>query len=171
MFRINDTHAIKLIARACIIEFVPKLHHCIADYTEDDKLKGGVLFTDYYSGGSAMIHMAGFRRNWVSKAMVYLAFDYPFRQLKVRKLMGMVPEYNIRALNADLHLGFKVEYLSPDVLGRADGVNGMYLVSMYREDCRWLNMPMPYIEYAPEELTNDIIQQVSAPIPAAGWLQ
>jgi hypothetical protein len=29
----------------------------------------------------------------------------------------------------------------------------MYLVSMYKKDCKWLEMPMLYIEYAPEELT------------------
>jgi hypothetical protein len=153
MIRINDVHAIKLIAHAAHIEFVPQLHHCIAEYDADDELKGGVLFTAYRVG-SVMIHMAGFRKNWVSRPMIYLAFDYPFRQLKVRKLIGMVPERNVTARNNDLHLGFKIEYLSPDVLGYEDGVNGMYLMSMYRDDCKWLNMRMPYIEYAPKSRTS-----------------
>jgi RimJ/RimL family protein N-acetyltransferase len=170
MIRIDDVHATKLIAASSFIEFVPRLHHCIADYSADDKLKGGVLFTDYHVG-SVMIHMAGFRKNWVSKAMVYLAFDYPFRQLKVKKLMGMVSERNIVARNADLHLGFKIEHLSPDVLGFEDGVNGMYLMSMYREDCRWLDMPMPYIEYAPDTRVGSISQLVKQELPAGTWMQ
>lgn len=155
MIRFNDVHAIKLIARACSVQFVPHIHHCIATYNDSDRLMGGVLFTDYY-GGSTMIHMAGFHPQWVNKAMVYLAFDYPFNQLKVRKLFGNVPEWNIKSRNNTLHLGFKVEYLVPDVFNRPDGVNGYYIMSMYREDCRWLKMKIPYIELAPETRMNRI---------------
>jgi hypothetical protein len=64
-----------------------------------------------------------------------------------------VPERNVVARNNNLHLGFKIEHLSHDVFNYDDGVNGMYLISMYKEDCKWLNMPMPFIEYAPEHLT------------------
>jgi hypothetical protein len=155
MIRFDDVHAVKLIAQACHIEFVPKLHHCIADYSANDWLKGGVLFTNY-RGGSVHIHMAGFCKNWVSKAMVYLAFDYPFNQLKVKKLFGQVPERNVVARNNDLHLGFKIEYLAEDVFDYPDGVNGMYLLSMSREECRWLDMKMPLIICAPQERTNNI---------------
>ena len=59
MIRINDVHATKLIAQASVIEFVPRLHHSIADYSAEDQLKGGVLFTNYRVG-SVAIHMAGF---------------------------------------------------------------------------------------------------------------
>ena len=155
MIRINDVHATKLIAQASQIEFVPKLHHCIADYSGNDQLKGGVLFTNYRVG-SVAIHMAGFRKNWVSKSMLYLAFHFPFRQLKVKKLFGMVPERNVEARNNDLHLGFKIEYMIDDVYGYEDGVNGMYLMSMRREDCKWLDMAMPFIEYAPDSLMGPI---------------
>ena len=50
MIRINDIHAIRLIAQAAEIEFVPKLHHCIATYSETDQLAGGVIFTNYRIG-------------------------------------------------------------------------------------------------------------------------
>ena len=155
MIRINDAHATRLIAQAAVIEFVPRLHHSIADYSVDDQLKGGVLFTNYRVG-SVGIHMAGFRKNWVSKAMLYLAFHFPFRQLKVKKLFGMVPERNVEARISDLKLGFKIEYLTHDVYGYEDGVNGMYLMSMTEVECKWLDMKMPFIEYAPEERTGHI---------------
>jgi hypothetical protein len=170
MFRVNDIHAVKLIGAASQVQFVPELHHCIADYNADDQLKGGVLFTDFLRG-SIMIHMAGFRKNWVSRGMVYLAFDYPFRQLKVNKLMGTVPERNFVARNNNLHLGFTIEHLSPDVFDHSDGVNGMYIMSMYRRDCRWLDMKMPFIEYAPEKRTNHFVKPVLADMPTAGRMQ
>ena len=155
MIRIDDVHATKLIAQAAEIEFIPRLHHCIADYSVEDQLKGGVLFTNYRVGSIA-IHMAGFRKNWVSKAMLYLAFHFPFRQLKVKKLFGTVPERNIEARNNDLKLGFKIEYMVESVYGYEDNVNGMYLMSMTEAECKWLNMKMPLIEYAPVERTGPI---------------
>jgi hypothetical protein len=156
MIRINDVHSIRLIAQAAQIEFVPKLHHCIATYDKSDRLAGGVIFTGYLSG-SVQIHMAGFQRNWVNKAIIYLAFNYPFVQLGVNKLFGLVPERNTVSRNNTLHLGFKVEYLTPDVFNYEDGVNGMYLVSMYKKDCKWLDMPMPFIDYAPDYLTGPVL--------------
>ena len=163
MIRINDVHATKMIAQASVIEFVPRIHHCIADYSVEDQLKGGVLFTNYRVG-SVAIHMAGFRKNWVSKAMLYLAFHFPFQQLKVKKLFGTVPERNVAARNSNLRLGFKVEYMTEDVYAHEDGVNGMYLMSMTKAECRWLDMKMPFIEYAPKERTGPI--QPLAALPA-----
>jgi hypothetical protein len=164
MIRINDVHSIRLIAQAAQIEYVPRLHHCIATYDKNDKLAGGVIFTNYLSG-SVQIHMAGFQRNWVNKAILYLAFNYPFVQLGVKKLFGLVPERNIAARNNDLHLGFKIEYLTHDVFNYDDGVNGMYLVSMYRQDCKWLKMRMPFIEYAPDHMTGPVRPIVPTPEP------
>ena len=45
-----------------------------------------ISITDYWgNGGSCQLHTACFNKRAVSKAMMYLAFDYPFRQLKVGK--------------------------------------------------------------------------------------
>lgn len=157
MIRIDDVHAIRLIAQAAHVQFVPRLHHCIASYDEQDRITGGVLFTDYWGNGSScQMHVACFNKHWASKAMLYLAFDYPFRQLGVKKVFGLVPEENVAARNFDLKLGFKIEYLVEDVFNNPVGLNGMYLLSMRKEDCKWLNMKMPYIEYAPLERTNNV---------------
>lgn len=153
MIRINDPHAIKLIMEAAHVQFVPKLHFCIADYDSNDNLRGGALYTDFW-GGSVMMHVAGFRPGWGSKAILWVAFDYPFNMLKVKKLFGMVPEWNWRSRHACLHIGFKMEYLVSDVFNFSHGINGMYLFSMRREDCKWLDMPKPRLEFAPPELTN-----------------
>lgn len=153
MIRINDVHAIKLLAKAATIQFVPTLHHCIARYSEGDKLMGGTLYTDYW-GGSVGCHFAGFAPNWINRELLWLGFDYPFNQLKVKKLFGLIPEWNVTSRNTALRLGFKIEYLAAGVFDFEHGVNGMYLMSMPREDCRWLKMPMPYIEYAPEDRTS-----------------
>jgi len=139
---------------AAHVQFVPQLHYAIADYDSNDYLRGGVLYTDIRSG-SVMMHVAGFRRYWASKSLLWLAFDYPFNMLKVKKIFAPVPEVNWRARHLDLHLGFKIECLLDDVYaGAYNDMNGMYVMSMKREDCRWLNMKRPSIVFASPEQTN-----------------
>ena len=169
MIRLNDVHAIKLIMEAAHVQFVPNMHFCIANYDAGDCLTGGVLYTDFW-GGSIMIHMAGFKPNWGSKALLWIAFDYPFNKLGVKKLFGLVPEWNWRSRNLTLHLGFEMEYLISDVFNMSSGVNGMHIFSMKREDCRWLNMPQPRIEIAPPERTNMLNMPLAA-MPTLGGIQ
>ena len=151
--RINDPHAIKIIMNATCVQFVPQLHFCIARYSESDKLMGGTLYTDYW-GGSVGCHFAGFAPGWINRELLWLGFDYPFNYLKVKKLFGTIRESNVQSRNVALRLGYKIEYLIEGVFNRPDGVNGMYLMSMLKEDCRWLDMPKPDIKFAPLERTN-----------------
>jgi hypothetical protein len=155
MIRFNDVHAIKLIAAACHVQFVPTLHHCIARYDRNDMLMGGVLYTDFL-GGSVQLHAAGFQRNWGNKQLLFLMFHYPFEQLGVKKIIGLVPEWNIRSRNATLNLGYRIEYKVDDVFNRPGLPNGMYIMSMLKADCRFLKMKLPYIDVAPPERTNRI---------------
>jgi len=155
MIRIDDVHSINCIAHAAKVQFVPHFHHCIADYDQNDILKGGALFTDW-NRGSILIHLAGFRPNWVSKALLYLGFHYPFVELGVKKVFGLVPESNVTARNVNLHLGFKIEILLADVFP-GEEYNGMYIMSMYAKDCRFLKMKPPLIALAPGELTSKIL--------------
>lgn len=153
MIRLNDVHATKLIAQTAVVQFVPSIHYCIADYDSHDCLRGGILYTDFW-GGSIMMHVAGFQPRWASKSLLWIAFDYPFMKLKVKKVYGIVPEWNWKARNFDVHLGFKIEYLMEDVFNRQDEVNGMYIMSMRKEDCKWLDMPQPELKFAPPELVS-----------------
>lgn len=168
--RIDDVHAIKLLAQAASIQFVPRLHHCIANYSKDDKLLGGTLYTDYW-GGSVGCHFAGFFPNWINRELLWLGFQYPFVQLGVNKLFGLIPEWNVTSRNTALRLGFQIEYLAPDVFNNPDGINGMYITSMYKHACRWLDMSEPVIHYAPPERTNPVVLHPLALMPTVGAMQ
>jgi len=169
MIRFDDVHAIKCVASAARVQFVPKMHHCIAQYDDEDRLVAGVLFTDYW-GGSVMMHCAIFGKGLGRRPFLWLVFQYPFVQLRVKKVIGLVPEWNHQARNLNLHLGFKLEYTMADVFNNSDGVDGMHLMSMRKEECRWLNMRMPYIEYAPPERTNRVDLPL-AHLPTVGAMQ
>lgn len=112
----------------------PAVDQCIAR-VEDGVLLGGVTYQGY-TGASIQMHMAGFRENWASRDFLWVAFDYPFNQLKCRKVFGQVPETNTRALEIDQKLGFKVIAKIADVF--PDGA--CIVLALAREDCRWLKL-------------------------------
>jgi RimJ/RimL family protein N-acetyltransferase len=129
----NPLHG-RAIAREANTVFNPEVDRCIAR-VEDGKLLGGVTYQGY-TGASIHIHMAGFVPNWVSKDLLWVAFDYPFNQLGCRKVFGQVPETNTRALEIDQKLGFKIIAKIDDVF--PDGA--CYVLALAREDCRWLKL-------------------------------
>jgi hypothetical protein len=68
--------------------------------------------------------------------MLWMVFDYPFNQLKVKKVAGAINSSKKELLDFDLRLGFKEE-------GRIRGAypdGDMIIMTMAREECRWLKL-------------------------------
>lgn len=134
MFRFdNSVDGMQIAAKAGAI-YNAAVDKCVARI-EKGQLYGGVIFCGY-TGASMQMHMAGFRPNWSSRDMIWVAFHYPFVQLGVKKLFGQVGVHKPEVLKIDLQLGFKVEAIIKDVYPEGD----MALLSMYKEDCRWLKL-------------------------------
>jgi hypothetical protein len=99
---------------------------------------GGVVYKDWTgNGGSISMHVAGIRHRWINRSMLWVCFDYPFNQLQVKKIFGPVPSYNKVAYEFDKHLGFQDEATIRGVYPDGD----LMLLSMRREECRFLDMP------------------------------
>lgn len=133
MIVIDDPEAIRLLAPKVHVPFFPGVHKCIARKNDKGEVLGGAVFTNY-TGASIEVHVAGIAPNWVNRELLYTAFDYPFRFLKVKKLFGVVEEANTAALRFDKHIGFKVET-------RIEGVypsGAAIVLAMTMDDCRYL---------------------------------
>ena len=72
----------------------------------DEQPAGGVLLTNF-TGESMQIHVAGFRPRWLSRDLLWVSFDYPFRQLGVERLFSQMQETNGVARAFNLRLGFR----------------------------------------------------------------
>lgn len=141
MIRFNDPHATGLISRHSRVPFIKDYHTTIARYDRRDMLMGGVMYTDF-NHASIQLHIAAFQPNWVNREMLWVCFNYPFCKLGVNKLIGLVPENNKAAIVFDLHLGFVVEHTVRDVF---PGGEGMVVLGMYAEQCRFLKMRRPQL--------------------------
>lgn len=137
MIVFNDKQHGQIISDAIPRRFNPLYDVVISNVSDEDgRLLGGVTF-DGYTNNCIFIHQAGFDKHWLSKTMLWAAFDYPFNQLGVSKVAGTIPEHDKELLDINLRLGFKEEGRIVDAYGPGDA---MLILSMTREECRWLSI-------------------------------
>lgn len=103
-------------------------------WAKDGQLVAGVLY-DNWTGRSLQMHVAsdGTRR-WLNREFLKAAFSYPFNQLKLNKVIGVVDSTNADALRFDHHLGFVTEAIIKDAGKHGD----FHILSMTRQQCRFL---------------------------------
>jgi RimJ/RimL family protein N-acetyltransferase len=73
-------------------------------------------------------------KRWMTREYLRVCFDYPFNQLKVKKIIGLVDSQNTDALKFDENLGFVTEYILQD----AGKTANLHILSMTRQQCRFL---------------------------------
>lgn len=93
-----------------------------------------------YNGASVLGHLAGDGRKWMNREFLWFCFHYPFEQLRVNKILGLVESSNAEARKLDEHLGFQLEATLKNAAPRGD----LLIYSMTRDQCRWLNLREKY---------------------------
>lgn len=69
-----------------------------------------------------------------SRHVLKQIFAYPFHQLGLRRITGIVRETNKRSFDITSRLGFRVEGLLRDWYPDCNGI----LLGMTKEECKWL---------------------------------
>lgn len=100
---------------------------------QDGELIAGVLY-DHFNQRSVAMHVAATGRNWLNRDYLRACFRYPFLQLGVTKVLGIVDSANADARRFDEHLGFEIEATVKDAAPGGD----LLIYSMTREQCRFL---------------------------------
>jgi len=111
-------------------------HICQAIGVEmDGELKVGVMYNGFTgAGGSISMHWRCDDPKATSKTFFWMAFDFPFNQLGVCVVYGIVNSNNHKAKQIDEKLGFKREHVLQGYFPDGEGI----LYSMTREQCRWI---------------------------------
>lgn len=100
---------------------------------EDGRVLGAVVF-DGFTPFDCNMHIAIDDRRCVTRTILRLVFHYPFEQLGLARVTGLVPASNQAALDFDLRLGFRHEGRKVNALGDEDEI----ILGMTRETCKWL---------------------------------
>lgn len=94
-----------------------------------------VVVYDGFSRCDCNMHLASDGSGkWMNKAILAASFAYPFIQLRLNRVTGLVPAKNDEALKLNEHLGFVREGLCPKALPDDD----MVVMGLLRENCRWV---------------------------------
>ena len=101
----------------------------------DGKLTAGVLYEDF-SGSNVVCHIAG-EGYWASRAFLWLIFDYPFNQLKVKRITCPVYSTNEQSIRLVQRMGFKIEATLSQAIPGGD----LILFCMFRNECKYLKDP------------------------------
>ena len=132
---LNDPDYGHEIARATNTFYDPK---CSANIvrTRDGEVLAGAIYTQF-TGPSVIMHQAVFEEHGLNRDLLFVAFDYPFNQLAVKRIFGFVKETDEKVLAFNRHLGFR----------EVARIEGMYehditciVMRMDREECRFLSI-------------------------------
>lgn len=124
-------------------EWVRGMGTAIGLIDENLQLLAGVAYTSW-NGASLYMHVAAVPgRQWLNRKFLHICFDYPFNQLGAKKLIGLVGSQNADALRFDQNLGFVLEA----TLKGAHPDGDLLVLTMTREQCRWLNHPNLKVNY------------------------
>ena len=114
----------------------------IISRTDDyGKLLGGMIYYGH-TGQSISVHIAGFDPHWISKDLLWIAFNYPFVQLKCANIFCQLRSRNFKALDFIRKIGFKQEVVIPEVFSDDED---MIVGRLRKDECRWLNIKPRYI--------------------------
>lgn len=105
----------------------------------DGQLIAGIMY-DAYTGASIAMHSRVDDPRRVSRQWIWAIFDYPFNQLKVKRVTGLVSMANKKAQETNEHLGWKRETTIADYFPDGDAI----IYVMRRDECRWLKLGERY---------------------------
>lgn len=100
------------------------------------KILGGVCYHSLYiteGCKSMMVDWAG-ENGWLTKERLCVLFSYPFIDIGCDRIDAVVSADNLRSIKICQKLGFEIDGVLRKQFGMSHGI----LMSMLREECKWL---------------------------------
>lgn len=99
------------------------------------RLIAGVVYHDYQREyRNIQISMAAVSPMWARRATIAGLLRYPFRQLGVWMVWTLMPDWNVKALKVNEHIGLKRKTIIPHAFGKKQhAVLSQMLEPAYRQ--------------------------------------
>ena len=98
------------------------------------ELVAGVAYADW-NGPNVVCHIAASGKRWATRQYLWTIFDYPFCQLKAKRITVCVGEGNSASRRFVQHLGFRLEATLQDAHPSGD----LLVYAMFKEQCKWIS--------------------------------
>jgi RimJ/RimL family protein N-acetyltransferase len=100
---------------------------------QDGEMIGGIVYDGFVNGARCFMHCAGLERKWLTKRLLWMAFDYPFNQLGMKTVISPVSSKNDGCIRFIKHLGFTESARIKDGYKDAD----LLIFSLHKDDSKW----------------------------------
>lgn len=117
--------------------YIPQVSQCLGQVDANGNLVAGVVF-EGTNGASMKAHIAVEKGATLSRTMLWAMGDYAFRQLKLKKIIGLVDSTNEKALALDKKLGFIEEGRIVD--GTLDG--DLVILTLSKDNYRFIGITL-----------------------------
>lgn len=98
----------------------------------DGKIVAGVLYEDF-NGANIMCHIAG-EGAWACRKYLNIIFDYPFNQLKVKRITVPVASTNAKSIGLVEKMGFIIDAK----LAQATPDGDLLVYRLFRDECKYI---------------------------------
>ena len=88
-----------------------------------------------FIGKTCQIHVVNFNKKYTPRKLLWATFDYPFRQLGLESLIGIVNSNNEQAMKYDQNLGFKEVHR---FVGLHDDGGDIVVFELKKDECRFI---------------------------------
>lgn len=103
-------------------------------WIKDGRFVAGVAYANW-NGVNVECHIASDKsRRWLTREYLWTIFDYPFNQLKAKRITVCVGEGNKDSIRFVKHLGFELEAK----LDGAHPTGAILIFCMKRQNCRFI---------------------------------
>jgi RimJ/RimL family protein N-acetyltransferase len=92
----------------------------------------GVLYEDY-NRANIVEHIAA-EGDWACRRFLWIMFDYPFNQLKVKRITAPVASTNEKCIRLVKKMGFTLE----STLAQATPDGDVHIFRMFKEECKYI---------------------------------
>ncbi len=110
-------------------------------WERDGQLVAGVMY-DTFTGASVCMHSRVESPHKVSRTWLAAIFDYPFNQLRLKRVTATASTANARAIALNEHCGFVREAILRDYYEDGDAI--IYMMTADR--CKWLQYADKYLQ-------------------------
>lgn len=105
-------------------------------WQRDGRIIAGVAYANW-NGVNVECHIASDRsKKWLTREFLWTIFDYPFNQLKAKRITVCVGEGNKDSTRFVKHLGFTMEAKLKDAHPTGD----LQIFRMFANECRFLQV-------------------------------
>lgn len=101
---VNNPYHTQAISRLVGVPYNPR--SVSLSRVKDAVLLGGVVFYDF-TGESMCVHVGAWDDHWLNRDMLFCMFDYPFNQMRAKRVFAKIPADNAHSLAFNDKLGFR----------------------------------------------------------------